>query len=406
VLLAAEVCVPSTDVASQQGSAPFGAALPPLRVITTPPWHGETVNPYRTLLYEHVEALGYRVDDHRARALVRDRHDIWHVHWISTVYQQPDPLRRLARAVAFLGLVRWQRWRGARIVWTLHDIDDNDGRGGRIGRWFIDSFAREVDGLVALTEVGVEIAHRRHPVLRGRPHAVVRIGEYRGAHGVPPDRATARDELGIPVTAPVVTAVGLVRRFKALPTLAAAFAGLDDPDAVLIVAGRPVDEQSVDELRRAQERDPRVRLDLRYVPDDVVTSYLAAADLVAMPAPDVHNSSSVVLGLSADRPVLAADSPTMRELRSIVGEAWLHLFDRVVSTEALAAALDAARPAPPGRAALDELAWPTLARRTVDFYHEVLASPRRGPVARLVATARRARTRRDRGSFHRSAHAE
>jgi beta-1,4-mannosyltransferase len=385
------VCVPATDIGLEQTSPGTTAPLVPLRVITTPPWHGETVNPYRTLLYEHVEALGYRVDDHRARALVRDRHDIWHIHWIAAVYRQPDPVRRLVWALGFLGLVRWQRWRGARIVWTLHDIDDNDGRGGRIGRWFIDAFARQVDGLIALTEVGVEMAHRRHPVLRRRPHAVVRIGEYRDAHGARPDRAAARSELGIPPTAPVVTAVGLVRRFKALPTLAAAFAGVDDADAVLIIAGRPVDESSVDELRAAQRHDPRVRLDLRYVPDDVVTTYLAAADLVAMPAPDVHNSSSVVLGLSADRPVLAADSPTMRELRAIVGSEWLHLFDRELTTTALRAALDAARPGPPGRPALDELAWPALARRTVDFYHEVLAAPRRGVVARLAALAGRAR---------------
>jgi beta-1,4-mannosyltransferase len=286
-------------------------------------------------------------------------------------------VRRFLRAMWFLALVRWQKMRGARIVWTLHDIEDNEGRGGRIGRWFIDAFVRQVDGLIALTSVGVEMAHRRHPVLRGRPHTVVRIGEYRDAHGPRPGREEARRALDVDVAAPVVVSVGLVRRFKDLPELTAAFAGIDDPRAVLIVAGRPVDETSVEELQAARSQDPRVRLDLRYVPDDVVTTYLAAADLVVMPAPDVHNSSSVVLGLSADRPVLAADSPTMRELRGMVGAAWLHLFPGRVTTASLADALAAARPAPEGRPDLDELAWPTLARRTVEFYEQVAATPRR-----------------------------
>ena len=182
---------------------------------------------------------------------------------------------------------------------------------------------------------------RAYPELAATPGAVTRHGHYRDAYDFSVSRAEARDRLGLPADAKVVASVGQIRDYKNVPHLVRTFRETD-ADAVLMVSGsapKPLAAQ----IRDSAGEDPRVRLDLRFLPDDELPTLLAAADLVVLPYRRIQNSGSAILALSANRPVLVPDLGAMRELQADVGGEWVRLYDGELAAEDLLASLDWAR---------------------------------------------------------------
>ena len=119
------------------------------------------------------------------------------------------------------------------------------------------------------------------------------------------------------------------------------------------------------------DEDPRVRLDLRFLPDDELPTLLAAADLVVLPYRRIQNSGSAILALSANRPVLVPDLGAMRELQADVGGEWVRLYDGELAAEDLLASLDWAC-APIREDALDVSSydWDAIAESTMEAFEE------------------------------------
>ena len=100
-------------------------------------------------------------------------------------------------------------------------------------------------------------------------------------------------------------AFGMVRPYKQVPALVETFRAVAGPDDRLVVAGNPNRDWLERAVRERAGDDPRVRLDLRFVPDDEVGDYFAAADAVVLPYRDVLTSGSAVLAMSFGRAVVA-----------------------------------------------------------------------------------------------------
>ena len=77
------------------------------------------------------------------------------------------------------------------------------------------------------------------------------------------------------------------------------------PGARLLIAGRPRGGASTTRLAAAAAADRRIRLPLRFVPDDELQVWLRAADVVVLPFRDILTSGSAILALSFGRPVVA-----------------------------------------------------------------------------------------------------
>jgi glycosyltransferase involved in cell wall biosynthesis len=340
-------------------------------VLAWPGAEGESAHPYTVQLCQALEAGPVRVTDLTLRALFRDRFDIVHVHWPEYALPLGSDVRQWGRAALLLVGLRWSRLRGARVVWTVHNLGPHDaGRDrGRLPRAFWALFTGAVDGVIAATRAGLPAIRDRFPALRRTPYSVVPLGHFRGAYDRSVDRDEARDRLGIRPDAAVLAYVGRIRAYKNVPDLVSKFRKLDSDDLVLLVAGS-VEEAGLDEeLRVAADGDDRVRLHLDFVPDEVIQVFLSAADAVVLPYSRVFNSGSALLALSFARPVLLPDTPTFRELRAVVGEDWVHLFEGELAPEDLRAVLGVVpERGEPSLAAFD---WDLVAERTVDFYRRI-----------------------------------
>jgi beta-1,4-mannosyltransferase len=325
---------------------------------------------YTSLLYAAVETAGATVDDITVRKLLSRRYEIVHLHWPEWyLYRRPFP-RMVARSATVLVALAWARRRGARVVWTAHNVFPHERVGRRFGKWFFWVFTGLVDAVVSPTESGLEPLRRRFPRLARKSMTVIPLGHLRGRYSDHGSRAMARERFGIDADAEVATFFGHVRPYKNVDRLVREFRRVTDPDAVLLIGGRPLDDAVRADIEDAAGDDGRIRLHLGYVEDDDVQHFMRAADIVVLPYAESSNSFVALLALSFDRPILAPAIGAFPELAATIGPAWVRLYVGDLTAAVLSEALAAVHRTAANRTTpnLDNFSWPTIAAATIGVY--------------------------------------
>ena len=184
--------------------------------------------------------------------------------------------------------------------------------------------------------------------------------------------AEARRNLGISSTAKVVGFIGAVRPYKNLPELIRCFRALGMPEAALLIAGRPLPDCMKSVIKKLADNDPRISCELRFIEDDELQIYFAAADLIVLPFSTILNSGSAMLALSFNRPVLTIAKGALVELARAVGEDWMRTFEGPLTPEILAEAIAwAGREGRASAAPLDKFDWSAIAIQTLRAYRTV-----------------------------------
>jgi glycosyltransferase involved in cell wall biosynthesis len=124
--------------------------------------------------------------------------------------------------------------------------------------------------------------------------------------GDPTDKETARSRLGL--SGNTLLFFGLIRRYKGLPQLLQAMPlVLRELDCTLLIVGEFYGEKD-DCLRliEALGLSSNVRIIDRFVPDDEVSLYFSAADLVVLPYESATQSAIIPIAYACERPVVAS----------------------------------------------------------------------------------------------------
>jgi beta-1,4-mannosyltransferase len=340
-----------------------------IRVIASPAFKGRERQPYNHLLYTHLTEIGAKVAEFSPSRVLNESFDVWHLHWPDATWNRKGFVEAFVRAIALLLLIDLARYRGIRIVWTVHNLHAHDVRHPRLESWFWAKFARRVDGYLSLTESGQRAAIGAFPALASRPAFVVPHGDYRGSYPNRIDRRLARRRLGITEEARVVLFAGNIFAYKNVPQLIRAFKEVASIDSKLVIAGRPADAQIEADVIEEANDHPGIRLDLSFIANDELQVYFRACDLVVLPFRDILNSGSAILALSFDRPILVPDRGVMGELQHQVGERWVRLYSGELSADTLQDALDhAASISSKECVDLSPFRWSGVAQKTLDAY--------------------------------------
>lgn len=275
-------------------------------------------NPYQALLNGALEELGVEFDP-VVRPSVRwalrngGRLDALHLHWLESIVGSdggPKVALRAARLVVFLLVLKARR---VRIVWTVHNLRPHDSRHPKRDLMFARGLARLSDELCASSKhaaAQIEEAYGQSPV-RVAYHPAYDMDSY-------PRSSAPRDEVragyGIPADARVFLAFGLVRAYKRLPDLVLAFRSVDDPNARLLIVGRPSPPGAEAEIAARAKGDERVITRFEHVPDEAVGDLHAAADVAVLPYRDVFSSGALLLALGQGLPVVAPVGTTADEI--------------------------------------------------------------------------------------------
>lgn len=339
-------------------------------------------NPYQTLLADALRAQGVRVTIGAgpSRIPVAPVVLAWvragmprviHLHWVHR-YLEPVLGRRRWAARRTLLELRVLRRLGVRLVWTLHNIGEHDGRRGQLEMVFHRGLVERTDIVIchcaAARQLAID-AYSLSPETHSRLQ-VVGHGNYSGWYADTLDRPAARAALGLAATDRVFLFIGQVRRYKGVEELLGVFRGIEAPDARLIIAGRPNRSQTRTAIEQEAAADPRVTLELSTIPDDRMQVYLRAADAVVLPYRDVLTSGSAILAMTFGQPVIA---PAIGCLPESLGSDGTILYD-AADPHGLGRALRDAMTADLG--ALGEraaayaatLSWAPIAARTAELY--------------------------------------
>lgn len=337
-------------------------------------------NPYQRLLYEHLESLGVQLAPParlRVGWLWRARRSVGalHFHWPQPYYRaswrgRGEALLTLVRLPFFALRLAVARALGYRIVWTVHQVYPHESR-SRLGDHVAARLlARSASSLIVHERATAQELRRRIGGVDGRVE-IVPHGSYAGVYPEGKGRSAERAELGAGDATFVFLAFGLLRRYKDIGLLLDAFSAMELPEAALVVAGMPLDDEVAETVRAAAAADARIRPLLEFVPDERVTDLYAAADAAVVARGDGGTSGALVLGLSLGVPVVAADTEGYRELLGEPAAGWLFAPGEVDSLRAALEAAVASGRSPELRAAArlraEALAWPPIAARTAQL---------------------------------------
>ncbi len=232
--------------------------------------------------------------------------------------------------------------RGGRLVYTVHNLGQHEGEGGAVEAAAMQRLLTLADGVHVHAEYMADEVQR----LLARPEgfrlksydaslssqnpsgpclAVIPHGHYIDAYPNTVTRADARRALHLPPSltvnhspftihhSPTLLFLGLLRPYKGLEELLPAFRRLSDPNASLLLAGRPRPSDYAARLAAQAADDPRVRWHPHFVPDAEVQLWMNAADAVVLPYRQISTSGAAMLAWSFGKPVIAPALPAFVE---------------------------------------------------------------------------------------------
>ncbi len=318
-------------------------------------------NSYLTRLADALAGQGITTVSDRllATLVAAPRGATWlHLHWPEWMVTDHNRVRARARSAWLAGLLDVAKLRGVRIAWTAHNLlahDDPQPDVGRAARAKLLARCDAVFGHFPEAEADARTLGF------GGVFALTPHPNYRREYPMAPTTRDAREQLRVATAARVWLAFGAIEPYKGLDRLVAEFRRCAPAREQLIVAGAPRSERAVDDLRRASAGDPRVRLEVRFIPDDEVPTFFAAADATVLPYREFYTSGVAMLSLTFGCPIVG---PPRNHLASFASEAF---FVPLADVANLGAALDVARGIDASARAravefAAECTWPRVAR--------------------------------------------
>ena len=290
--------------------------------------------------------------------------------------------------VQYLPMLRWKlpldfwflafcRWRGARIVLTVHDLMPHD-TAERYKATFLELY-QSVDAIICHSDhikrrLGDEFAVSAEKV------AVIPHGPF--FYDLPDIKSEGMlASFGVVAGDIVVLWQGIIFPYKGLDLLLAAWQEVEvrAPRCYLVIAGTGAPEllqQLRDDVRRLGLK--RVHLELRFISTEELAAVYRAAAIVVYPYRAITTSGALATGLALGKTIVASDLPVFRELLTSGENAWLvDPQEQRELAEALAVlANDAAlreRLAEQVRAMnFGDASWLSIAKETKDVYGLVL----------------------------------
>lgn len=272
------------------------------------PWW--PANPYQILLKQELNKLGVRVIGNPPLSLLRilvgrDGLDVVHVHWPHGLYKNTWQLLHVLLVLLAYRLIK------NNIVWTVHELDAYESRHPKRDGWFRSVVMRLSRRLIVHGEHTRQVLIEDHDYQR--PIDVARHPSYIGWYKDEVTREQARAKLGLPDDARVYLYFGYIKPYKGVEDLIRAFGQIRNEGAILLIAGKPLDDDIKQEVESMAAATSRVRTFLGYIADDDIQDFFRSADVVVFPFRNTQTSGSLMLAMSYGCPIIAPRIATLPE---------------------------------------------------------------------------------------------
>ena len=283
-----------------------------------------------------LEANGLRVQDFSVAPGLTEQFDVLHIHWPDAQLKDRSTVTAAARLAVLVAVLGVARLRGAKTVWTVHNLAPH-------GRYSAPLAAILYWSLARLVTVQVHLSPATHSEMVRTGHRCRDGARVVIPHGLPAFAEATRpavDDGARSGKGFTFGFVGRIERYKGLDRLVACFEQLGDGNSWLCIRGRCADDAYRSELRAAIAGHDRVSWRDEWLTDTDFAEAIRAADLVVLPYREVLNSGVAYACLACDTRCLLPRSESSRWLQSIAGDGRITLYDGELTADALAVAAE------------------------------------------------------------------
>ena len=345
-----------------------------MRILASPAFSNEKVNPYNALLYRELQHLGVDVDEYRHAKALKGQARLVHFHWPDGYINQPGLIKSWQRILLLGLMVCLLKLKGIKLVWTVHNTAPHDALHPQLSRWFMQWFIRRCDGFIFMSEANKNAFYQRYQPSPHSHYTIIPHGHYRSCYPPAIDSSLAKQKLELDPRQKVLLCVGMIKPYKNVPSLMRAFAEANVDGYQLVIAGKPDSAELRAELESIKQSN--IYLFLRFIPDEELNLYMSAADVVILPYKAILNSGALLLALSYNRPVIAPHMGAVAELQKNLGKQWIYSYEGDLNSSGLRHALVALEySSRPAECPLDNYNWDKLASSTLEFYHQLNTRP-------------------------------
>lgn len=281
------------------------------------------VNPFQQQLMRFLQGNGLKVCTAPSRrffatwrAVRQHRPNIVYFDWIqSFIIGRNLPVTLLKCFTFALEILYLTKIRRIPVLHTLHNLRNHGKRQVGIERRMYRFFLRHCTRIRVYSPTTITKARR----LFGIPTDHFRVIQDVPFHYFYPNNsgfAESRNHLGMDESAFVYLFLGMVKPYKGLETLIAAFRKLEDPQLRLVIAGISDSPEYARQIQHLADGDLRITYQNQFIAIKNVQYYLNAAQVVVLPFRNVEHSGSMDLALSFGKPVISLETPFFVELLS------------------------------------------------------------------------------------------
>lgn len=338
-------------------------------------------NPYQKMLLNHLQDLRVKVEGggtYRVFSLLRStfshwKPDILHLHWHHPFLLGSNMTKTIIKSVSFIAELLLLKLLGVKIVWTIHNIVSHEGNFEFLELFFTKFLAKLCNKIIvhspsAKREV-VKIYRTRESLIRVIPH-----GNYINCYRNVISEVQAKNKLQLKAEKIVFLYFGLIRHYKGIPELVEAFKKLNCPQAKLLIAGKPLNNEIAHDILKRCEENENIETFFEFIPDDEIQIYMNAADVVVLPYRDFLTSGAVILAMSFSKPIIGPAIGCMLDVLDNKGSIMYNPLEKESLLKAMKKTLgaDLKRMGNHNFELAKQLQWDKIAESTYDVYRECL----------------------------------
>jgi len=263
------------------------------------------------------------------------------------------------------------------LVYTVHDVLPLDA-GAKHRRTFRQVY-QLADGLICHTDATRIQLVEEFNVDPAKVYVIPHGPLLDGVANISKDEARQRLEL-IP-SVPLVLQFGVVRPYKGTDILLRAWKKVEEslPSALLVIAGSGEASLTAELNCLINRLDLKmVKTDFRFLPEDELRDWIAAADVLVYPYRNITQSGALFAGMNAEKPIIATKVGGLAETLDdghtgclieperpeVLSHALINLL--TMSPERRDGMGRAAK-----RALNEQFSWDVIAQKTLDCYRSV-----------------------------------
>lgn len=296
----------------------------------------------------------------------------WHAFYIAEKYHIPfsKQISLINTVCSLLAL----KVLGYKLVWTAHDAlphETNTSNDKLVTRLT----TKLASGLIVHSRKTIDELRELGTNTDGA--VIIPHGNYDGSYPTSLTRSQARTRLKIKKNEMMILFFGNIRPYKGIDDeLLPAFAELKDMDVRLVIAGKCRDVALKQKILRYVRQCSNVLFVNQNIPDEDVSMYFYAADIVCLPFKTITTSGSVILAATYGKPLVMPLLGAIKDMPSDMGilydpskkNALLQALQTILKNPAVLPTMSKA-----SRAYADTLSWDKIAASTYAVYRKTLS---------------------------------